>query len=295
MRILLGQQPPIVYRFLLASLLLCLLASLPLSAQQRPLRTPDAEILPPGTLRVQVGFDFLQDVSFPLAGLGGDQTSLGVIGVRLGVGKMVELQLEGAVRHFLDVKQQVSSFVTPVLTGARSTNDIGDFSLLTKIRIFGETEKRPSLAVRFGFQMPNSNQVRGIGTNTSDLFMGIILQKHIRKLNVWGQVGMAILQSPVANFTQNDALTYGGAFIYPLHKRVNLVGEVAGRQSTRKASANLLGTESRAQGRLGIQLLVGGFLWDFAGIAGIHRNDPKTGFTFGVTRDIRLFDFERIK
>ena len=279
----------------LVLLVVSLCFSSPLAAQQRPLRTPDAEILPPGTLRVQVGFDFLQDVSFPLAGLGGDQTSIGIIGVRLGVGRMIEVQLEGAVRHFLDVKQQVGSFVTPVLTGARSTNDAGDFSFLTKIRILGETEKRPSLAVRFGFQMPNSNQVRGIGTNTSDLFAGIILQKHIRKLNVWGQVGLAILQSPVANFTQNDALTYGGAFVYPLHERLNLVGEVAGRQSTRNESANLLGTESRAQGRLGIQLFAGGFQWDFAGLAGLHRNDPKTGFTFGVTRDFRLFDYDKIK
>jgi hypothetical protein len=272
-----------------------LLLASSLGAQQRPLRTPDAEILPPGTLRVQAGFDFLQDVSYPLAGLGGDQSSIGIIGVRLGVGKMVEIQLEGAVRHFLDVKQQVGSFVTPVLTGARSTNDVGDFSFLTKIRILGETDKRPSIAVRFGFQMPNSNQVRGIGTNTSDLFAGLILQKHIRKLNVWGHAGVAILQSPVANFTQNDVVTYGAAFIYPIHRRFNLVGEVAGRKSTRDETPNLLGTESRGQGRLGFQLFAGGFQWDFAGLAGIHRNDPKTGFTFGVTRDFRLFDYDRIK
>ena len=276
-------------------LLLCLLFSLPATAQQRPLRTPDAETLPPGTLRLQVGFDFLQDVSFPLSGLGGDQTTIGVIGVRMGVGKMIEVQLEGAVRHFLDVKQQVGSFVTPVLTGARSTNDVGDFAFITKIRILPETGHRPSVAMRFGFQMPNSNQVRGIGSNTSDIFGGIILQKHIYKLNVWGQVGVSILQSPVALFTQNDALSYGVAFSYPVHKRVNVVGEVAGRQSTRKDSPDLLGTESRAQGRLGIQLFAGGFEWDFAGIAGLHRNDPKTGFTFGVTRDFRLFDYNRIK
>src|SRR5437870_5121993 len=50
---------------------------LPAAAQTRPLRTTEAEVLPPGTLRAQVGFDFLQEVDFPLSGLTGDLTSVG--------------------------------------------------------------------------------------------------------------------------------------------------------------------------------------------------------------------------
>lgn len=271
------------------------LLCLPVAAQQRPLRTPEAETVPPGTLRVQAGFDFLQDVTYPLSGLSGDLTSVAVLDIRMGVGKMVEVQLEGAVRHFLDVKQQGASFVTPQLTGPSSTNDVGDFSIFTKIRLFGETERRPSLAFRFGYQMPTSDQSRGIGSNTSNLFAGIILQKHIGKLNLFGTAGVAILQAPAKNFTQNDALTYGAAFIYSLHPRVNLVGEVAGRHSTRTITPDLIGTESRGQGRFGVQIFAGGFQWDVAGIAGITRHEAKTGFTFGVSRDFRLFDYARIK
>ena len=296
-----------LHRFFL-SLLLCLAASLPLLSQQRPLRTSDAEVLPAGTMRAQVGFDFLQDVSFPLSGLSGDQTSVGVIGIRLGVGRIVEVQLEGAVRHFLDVKEQVGGFLKPVLsgpcsttgtppvlTGRCSTSDVGDFSLFTKIRIFGETSRRPALAVRFGFQMPNSDQALGIGMNTTNLFADIILQKHFGKLNLLGNLGLAILQSPTANFTQNDLLTYGAAFLYPLHGSrsfgINLVGEVAGRHSTRTMTPNLLGTESRGQGRFGFQISAGGFQWDVAGIAGLTKQDARTGFTFGISRDIRLFRY----
>ena len=152
--------------------LVCLLvvASVPGLAQNRPLRTPDAETVPAGTMRVQAGFDFLQDVDFPLSGLSGDLTSVGVVQIRMGVGKITELQLEGAVHHFLDVKRQVGAFVTPVLTGPNSTHDVGDFSLATKIRILSETKNRPGVAFRFGFQMPNSNQSRGIGSNTSNIF-----------------------------------------------------------------------------------------------------------------------------
>jgi len=272
----------------------CLLG-LPAYAQQRPLQTVDAETLPPGTMRTQVGFDFLQDVTYPLSGLSGDQTSVGSIGLRLGVGKMVEIQLEGAVRHFLNVKSQVSGPVPPQLTGVNSTSDAGDFSFFTKIRIISETERRPALALRFGYQMPNSNQIRGIGTNTSNLFAGLILQKHFGRLNVFGNAGVAILQTPNQVFSQNDVLTYGVAFIYSAHRRVNVVGEVAGRYSTRKVDTSLFGTESRSQGRFGLQILAGGFQWDFAGIAGLTKHSPKTGFTFGVSKDIRLFDYGAIK
>lgn len=276
-------------------LCLCFLLVLPAYAQQRPLQTVEAETLPPGTMRTQVGFDFLQDVTYPLSGLSGDQTSVGIIGLRLGVGKMVEIQLEGVVRHFLDVKSQVSGPVPPQLTGTSSTSDVGDFSFFTKIRIIRETERRPALALRFGYQMPNSNQIRGIGTNTSNIFAGLILQKHFGRLNVFGNAGIAILQSPNQVFSQNDVLTYGVAFIYSAHPRVNVVGEVAGRYSTRKVDTSLFGTESRSQGRFGLQIFAGGFQWDFAGIAGLTKHSPKTGFTFGVSKDIRLFDYGAIK
>jgi hypothetical protein len=289
-------------------LTLCLLVSLPLFSQQRPLRTSDADIVPPGTLRAQVGFDFLQDVDFPLSGLSGDQTSVGAISMRLGVGRIVEVQLEGAVRHFLAVKEQVGGFVKPVLSGPCSTtgtspvvsgrcstNDVGDFSLFTKIRIFVESSRRPALALRFGFQLPNSDQARGIGTNTTNVSADLILQKHFGKLNLWGNLGLAILQSPTAHFTQNDLLTYGAAFLFPVHSSrsfgINLVGEVAGRHSTRAITPDLVGTESRGQGRFGFQISAGGFQWDVAGIAGLTKLDARTGFTFGVSRDIRLFRY----
>src|SRR3970282_671850 len=152
-------------RRLALTLLIALFACLPLAAQNRPLRTVDVETVPAGTMRVQDGFDFLQDVDFPLSGLSGDMTSVGVVQIRMGVGKIAEVQLEGAVHHFLDVKKQVGAFVTPVLTGAHSTQDVGDFSIATKIRVVCETTQRPGVTFRFGYQMPNSNQTRGIGSN----------------------------------------------------------------------------------------------------------------------------------
>jgi hypothetical protein len=98
----------------------------------------------------------------------------------------------------------------------------------------------------------------------------------------------------VANFTQNDVLLYGLAAIYPVHKRLNLVGEVAGRWSTRDITPSLIGTESRSQARVGFQLFAGGLRWDAAGIFGLTKNDPDTGFTIGISRAVTLWhDYEK--
>src|SRR5882724_1817257 len=89
---------------------MCFVAS-GLGAQDRPVRTVDTETVPAGTLRMEIGFDFLQDTGFPLSGLRGDETSVGVLDLRMGVGKIVEVEVEGALQNFLEVKSQGTSFV----------------------------------------------------------------------------------------------------------------------------------------------------------------------------------------
>ncbi len=264
-------------------------------AQQRPLQTPDAEILPVGTFEAQVGFDFLQDVDFPAAGLSGDLTSVVVFRTRTAVGKLVELQMEGAIQHFLSVKQQVAGPIPVSLTGPNSTRDFADFAFYTKVRLLAEGERRPAVAFRFGYQMPNSNQARGIGLNTMNLFAEVIFQKHIRKLNLYGSAGLAILQAPTATFTQNDVLTYGIAFSYPVHRRVTVLGEVAGRYSSRDIAPALIGTESRSHARFGLQIDAGGMVWDVAGIKGLTTRDAKSGFTFGVSKRVNILDYSKVK
>src|ERR1700757_4520653 len=160
-------------------------------AQDRPLRTVDAETVPAGTLRTEVGFDFLQDVGFPLSGLRGDETSVGVVDLRMGVGKSAEIEVQGSIQNFLDVKSQGTSFVPNLsLTGVNSTHDTGDFTLATKVRLLKNDGLRPGLAFKFGFVMPNSNQARGIGTNTTNVFAMIALQEQIQKLSVFGNLGI---------------------------------------------------------------------------------------------------------
>ncbi|HEV2386813.1 MAG TPA: hypothetical protein VGS20_06105 [Candidatus Acidoferrales bacterium] len=256
--------------------------------QDRPLQTPDAQIVPTGTLRVQAGFDFLQSVQFPLSGLSGDLIDAGALDLRLGVGRIAELQVQGTVEKFLQVNAEAPAPVVPQLTGRNSTHDVGDFSLWTKLRLLGE-HRAPGLAFRFGFEMPNSNQARGIGNNATNVYASAIAEKHFGRLAAFGNAGVGILTSPNAKFSQNDVLIYGGAFTYQLLKRMRLAGEVAGRYSSRTITPALAGTESRGQGRMGLVISAWGFDWDAAAVAGVYANDPSSGFTFGVSRDLKLF------
>ena len=267
----------------------------PAAAQDRPLQTSDAEVVAPGTMRAEVGFDFLQDVTIPLSGLRGDMTNISAIDVRTGIGKIVEIQVQGMIQEFLSIKQQGASFVTLNFPNSNSTHDVGDFSVWTKILLLSEEGHRPAVAFRFGFQMPNSNETKGIGNNATNIYSEVILEKHFGKLTTFGDLGIAILTSPNALYSQNDELIYGGAFRYSLNKRASLVGEVAGLYSPRKITPALLGTESRGQGRFGVQIMAGGLIWDFAAIAGLTKNDPHTGFTFGVSKDIQLFNRTKVQ
>jgi hypothetical protein len=265
-------------------------ASVPLFAQDLPLQTPSAEVIAPGSVRTEVAFDFLQNVTFPLSGLSGDLTNIGDVTYRMGLGKIVEIQVQGMVQEFLSIKEQGASFVPLSLPHSNSTSDVGDFSLWTKILLFGEHGRRPAIATRFGFQMPNTNQARGIGNNAINIFSEVILERHFGRVDIFGDLGLAILTSPNAMYSQNDELLYGLAFSYPLNRRVSLLGEVAGRYSDRTITPALLGTESRGQARFGAQISAGGLVWNFAGIGGLTKNDPRTGFTFGVSKDFQLFD-----
>lgn len=275
--------------FYLGLLALSLCGAMSAKAQQRPLLTEDVDVIPPGTVRLEAGVDFVQRAKFPLSGLTGDLTRVGVIGINVGLSPNVEFQIDGTLQNYLSINssQQPAPIQLGFAAGANSTNDTGDFTLSTKIKIRNETRHTPSLGFRFGVELPNSNQSRGIGTNQTNAFGTIIFGKkfgHDARLNTFGNLGLGILTAPLAQFTQNDVLLYGFAGVFRLNRQFNLVGEVNGRASTRKGNAPL-GTESQGEARVGLQIKASGMRFDFATIAGLTGNSPRTGVTFGVTYD----------
>ena len=258
------------------------------SAQQRPLLTEDVDIIPPGSVRIETGLDFLQGAKFPASGLTGDLTRVGVIGINIGFAPNIEFQIEGVAQNLLSINSRVTSAIPLELApGANSANDTGDFILSTKIKLRSETKKGPSLGFRFGVQLPNSNQGRGIGLNQTNAYGSILVGKKFGRdgrFNTFGNLGIAILTAPTQLFTQNDVITYGAAGIFRVNKQFSIAGEVNGRANTRPGDGPL-GTESQAEARLGMQVRASGLRFDFAGIKGLTRFTHDSGITVGVTYD----------
>jgi hypothetical protein len=274
---------------LFSTLLLLICSATGASAQQRPLLTEDVDIIPPGSLRIEAGIDFMQNARFPLSGLTGDLTRVGVIGINVGLSPNVEFQIDGTVQNFLSINSATVPAPIPLslAAGTNSTNDTGDFTLSTKIKLRSETKNGPSLGFRFGVQLPNSNQARGIGVNQTNAYGVILAGKKFGRdgrVNMFGNLGIGILTAPLEPFTQNDVLLYGFAGIVRLNRQFNFVGEINGRASTRTGRAPL-GTESLSEARLGLQVKASGLRFDFAGIAGLTDFSPRSGVTFGVTYD----------
>ena len=265
-----------------------LIVGMPVSAQQRPLITEDVDIIPPGSMRVEAGIDFVQRARFPLSGLSGDLTRAGVIGISIGFAPNVEFQIEGVAQNFLSINSRgVSAIPLNVPAGANSTNDIGDFTLWAKIKLRNETAHAPSFGFRFGVELPNSNQAKGIGLNQTNAYGQFLFGKKFgqdARVNTFGNLGIGILTAPTALFSQNDVVTYGFAGIVRLTRQFNLAGEVNGRANTRPGSGPL-GTESQSQARLGMQVRASGLRFDFAGIKGLTKQSPRSGITVGVTYD----------
>ena len=257
-------------------------------AQQRPLMTDDIDITPQGAFELGAGVDFYQNAKFPLSGIKGDLTRVGDIRLKTGMSSNVELQIEGTLQNFLAINSQGPPHIPLTVTG-NSSNDFDDFTISAKVKFLNETKNLPAVGMKFGFQMPNTDQAKGIGTNQINIFSKIIVQKRFGKragrtplANIYGNLGLGIMNAPLANFTQNDVLLYGLAGIFRVNDRINLVSEVNGRLNTRSGAAPV-GTESIGQFRVGTQIKASGLRFDTAALFGITKNSPRTGIIFGVT------------
>src|SRR5690349_3054827 len=275
-------------RRLLFILITLIALSVAVHAQQRPLITEDVDIIPPGSIRIEAGIDFMQGAKYSVSGIRGDLTRVGVIGISFGMGPNVEFQIEGVAQNYVSINSRGPSAIPlEIAPGANSTNDTGDFALAAKFKLRNETRRGPSLGFRFGVQLPNSNEARGIGNNATNAFGTILVGKKFGpdgRFNTFGNLGLAILTAPTELFTQNDVVTYGVAGIYRVNKQFAIAGEVNGRANTRPGNGPL-GTESQAEARLGMQIRASGLRFDFAGIKGLTSFSPNSGFTVGVTYD----------
>lgn len=262
----------------------CLLIPWKGFGQQRPLRTDDAEILKTGWVRTEVGVEFLQNQRYSLSGLEGDLARLGVAAIHVGVGEYAEFQISGVAQDILSVSGRTEPVIPPSFSGD-STSDFGDLILGTKLKLAGEKGRRPAMAFKFAVELPNAKHDSGLGTNETEFFASLLFKKHFGRVQVLADAGFAILASPMLQGRQTDPLTYGIAALIPLHRGVNFVAELNGRQGP----SGRVGNENKSQARAGIQFWTGRLRWDLGAVAGLMDYDPKSGIAVGVTYEFQAF------
>lgn len=265
-------------------LLLLLSQPAQLFSQQRPLITERAETVKKHYLLFDIGLEFLQDAVFAFSGLEGDLTRIGIVGVRFGAADNVEVQILGTTQDILTIENRFPAPNTPNLNfSGNSTSDFGDFTMATKVLLKKEQNRWPAMAMRFGFQLPNTSNENGLGNDETNIFNSFLLQKQFGQLQFFTELGLAILGDPVSPGAQDDLFTYGLALIHPLNDQINLVIDAYGR-----VGAGGIGTEEQSLLRLGTQVKAAGLYWDVALFLGFRDTDPSSGLVVGVSKEFRL-------
>jgi hypothetical protein len=252
--------------------------------QQRPLKTDDASLLPTGWVRVELGAEFLQRQRYALSGLEGDLTR-GAAAIGVGIGEYAEFQISGVFQEILAISKRTEPVVAPDISGD-STRSVGNMTLGTKLKLVGEKDRRPAIAFKFAVELPNANQASGLANDETAFYADLLFGKNIGRARVLGSLGFAILGSPITAGQQTDPLTYGVAIITPVHRRLNLVAEISGREGPK----GRVGNENKSQFRTGVQLWTGAIRWDIGAVAGLKHYDPKSGIIVGATYEFQAFN-----
>jgi hypothetical protein len=260
-------------------------------AQQRPLATEDPEVVGPGQLLLELGFDQMWEQRYPASGLQGTLLRAPTFGVSIGLG-IAELQIDGAAFQRLQVKERFDAPLDDLLdfTGD-STSSIDDFTIGTKIRLMSEAPGRPAFGLRFATKLPNASNEQGLGLDTTDFYASLLLAKTVQSLRVVGNAGIGILGDATSGHQQNDVLTYGLSVARALTQGSEVVGELNGRIHTSDLEA-APGTQSSAIARGGLRFTKGPVRIDGGVILGIMENDPKFGVTAGLTWVLNAFTIQ---
>lgn len=274
---------------LLAALLGAGLAT-PASAQQRPLVTEDPETVGSGLVLIEGGFDYADDVLYPVSGLEGDLIRVPTLGVSFGLSSIAELQIDGGLFNHLSISSRHPAPLSGMLTvTGDSTHDVEDLVIGTKVKILAEAPGRPSFGLRFATRLPNASNESGLGLDTTDFYWTGLIGKTTRSVRIVGNIGLGILGDPTRGDRQNDVLLYGLSLARAVKQGVEIVGEINGRANTRGGEPPP-GTDSRATVRIGGRITTGTVRLDSALLFGMTSRDPKFGVTVGATWVFRGFN-----
>lgn len=132
-------------------------------------------------------------------------------------------------------------------------------------------------------KLPNSNERKGIGPNTTDFRLGVLGGWARGPWRLTADVGVGILEAPLENFEQNDVLVYSAELLVRVPgSPLRLYAGADGRASTRGRVP--IGTGDLGQASLGADLRLGAWILDGGLTFGYAGSTPDWGLSAGVSR-----------
>jgi len=251
-----------------------------------PLTVETAETLPSGQIDIALGASYFHNRRFPPFTPSGyirwqDLTTVPELGVRGGIGSMVEIQ---ASFEFIDLDENT-------IDGPNHTYGGGDARLFTKIWALRERRWIPGMGARFGVKLPNASSSDRLGTDETDFFLQWLGSKHFGDFGTYANLGIALLGNPGTDGGQDDLFTYAVGAVSPTLGAqpadgwgVRFLLEVAGTTGSRYDND---GDAMRG----GLQVMHGGFTLYAGASAGLASAAEQYGVMGGV---IYAFEVERV-
>jgi len=249
------------------------LSAAPGWAQTRPLLTEEASTAPAGTIRLEVGVDYITNEPSFLSGELRDRADGPILNLVYSPSDNVELDLGWVVR--------TAAIDDPEFG---TVSDFGDVSLRAKVRFVEEASGRPALGARFSVTLPQTSFTpEALGSDTIRMSAQMLLSKGFGSgFGIHLNAGLAI-QDQIADLpSQSDFLHYGAALTRRFGPGLEAVLEASGLVGDGQA-----GTDERGEVRAGIRFGSGRVRWDAALRRGLMSADGEWGFSGGLTWHIR--------
>lgn len=263
-------------------LLLLLLLATPCSAQLTRLSTiPPVVNIRQGDALVGIGFSYAIDQEFPLSGLEGEVLGLGRLTAAYAIADRAILKLDWESVRILWIDRARPSAIS-LRDGVADghTSDVGDVRLELTYAPF-TLGSHVSFGGWLAVELPNSDETRGIGTNTTNTLIGAVVSTTHDRATVTGRIGLGILESPLSSFTQDDVIVYGIDAVVRAADGLRLVFAVDGWTNPRRTVS--LGLEDRGVVKAGVELGSGRWRLDAGLDRGFARRSPDWQAAVGLS------------
>ena len=206
-----------------------------------------------------------------------------------GLGARAAIGLSGAAFQRLKIGERTASPVVldPGVDDGVTT-DAGDFIVTASFAPLGSSSGL-SAGGLVEVRLPNSDETRGIGTNTTDVTLGLIGAWSATRWRASALVGIAIEETPLNPVDQNDLVAYALDLLVNAAERLRVSFGVSGAANTRGTAP--AGTESHGMARAGVEWLVGPWRLDASLGRGIVATSAgwrvAAGFAWTATGDRR--------